>query len=223
MATPYPPPSLLIFDLDGTLVDSFADITGAVNLTLKQMGQEALPSEEIQHFIGKGAKWLLSQTLQRIGLTEETDLAQAREIFYPTYRENLVVHTRAFAGVYETLDELVNRSIPLAVCTNKPFALAHPLLEELDLLHYFQEVLGGDSLPTKKPDPAPLTHLMKHFEAAPDATWMIGDSQYDILAGQAAGTRTCAVTFGHLSREAIDTYTPDAVITHFQQLLALWE
>lgn len=212
-------PSLYIFDLDGTLIDSFADIAFAVNQTLTQMSLPTLTHHQIKAHVGLGARWLLRQCLQEVGATSESALQHARTLFLPIYTEHLASETKIYPGVRETLDTLQNQGKTLTVCTNKPIALTHPLLRTLELDSFFVEVLGGDSLPTKKPDPAPLLLLMEKCQMTPSETWMIGDSRFDIEAGRAADVHTCGVTYGHHSLSEMQALRPNTMIHTFGELL----
>jgi phosphoglycolate phosphatase len=216
-------PSLIIFDLDGTLLDSFRDIAEAVNGTLQAMSLPALSLAQIKQHIGQGARYLLEQCLIETGATSEHAMAEARKHFYPLYRDNLAVYTTLYPGVRETLNSLANQDITLTVCTNKPIELAEPLLQQLQLRSFFVDVLGGNSLPKRKPDPAPLLHLIQQTQATPRDTLMVGDSQYDIIAGKRAGTRTCGVTYGHHDRAEMEELQPDLTLDTLPPLIQWFE
>jgi phosphoglycolate phosphatase len=184
---------LYIFDLDGTLVDSFKDIACATNRVLTKLGLTTLPETQIMSYVGQGAQWLLSCSLKAAGDPHASLLTQARQLFLPDYMAHLTDHTKPFPGVVDMLQLLHTSGATLAICTNKPLVLASALIQQLDLKPYFATILGGDSLETKKPDPAPLLHIMRQFSISPRHTAMIGDSSYDILAGRRANTWTCGV------------------------------
>ena len=213
------PIQLYIFDLDGTLASSFQDLANAVNQTFEQMGLPALTYEQVKSNVGQGARQMLKGCLRDAGADPDTSMERARELFFPIYQKNVAVYTKTYTGVIETLTELQNQNKTLAVCTNKPIDLAKPLIQKLGMSDFFQIILGGDSLPTKKPDPAPLQHIMTTLAFAPEETLMVGDSRFDVEAGKAAKTKTCGVTYGHFTAEEMAACQPDCIIDNFPDLL----
>jgi phosphoglycolate phosphatase len=146
-------------------------------------------------------------------------LKRAHAAFLEHYGRDPGAHTRLYPGAREALDALYARGIPLALVTNKPFAFIAPLLEDLGLAEHFALCLGGDSLPEKKPDPAPLLRVATHFGVPPAACLMVGDSRHDIAAGRAAGFRTLAVPYGYNHGEPVSASGPDAVVDSLSQLV----
>ena len=146
-------------------------------------------------------------------------LERAHAAFLTHYGRDPGAHTRLYPGVRECLDALRERGLPLALVTNKPYAFIAPLLEGLALAEHFALCLGGDSLPEKKPHPAPLLHVASHFGLAPQACLMVGDSRHDIAAGQAAGFRTLAVPYGYNHGEPVRESGPDGVVESLVELV----
>ncbi len=153
------------------------------------------------------------------GQVEEALLERAHTAFLEHYGRDPGAHTRLYPGVRECLDALRERGLPLALVTNKPHAFIAPLLEGLGLADHFALCLGGDSLPEKKPDPAPLLHVADHFSLAPEACLMVGDSRHDIEAGRAAGFRTLAVPYGYNHGEPVRESGPDGVVESLAELV----
>jgi phosphoglycolate phosphatase len=146
-------------------------------------------------------------------------LERAHAAFLTHYGRDPGAHTRLYPGVRECLDALRERGLPLALVTNKPYAFIAPLLEGLGLAEHFALCLGGDSLPEKKPHPAPLLHVASHFGLPPQACLMVGDSRHDIAAGQAAGFRTLAVPYGYNHGEPVRESGPDGVVESLMELV----
>lgn len=179
----------LIFDLDGTLVDSLVDLGNAVNRLRDDLQLPPLVLAEISACVGDGARLLVERTLPEGHFSEER-LQQ----FLEHYRQHLVEETKPYPGVVACLEACRDRS--MAVVTNKPIDFTLSILERLGLRHYFPVVIGGDSLPTKKPDPAPVVQALAELGQPAESALMIGDHVNDLLAGQGAGTRTCFCRWG---------------------------
>ncbi|HVF61737.1 MAG TPA: HAD-IA family hydrolase [Thermoanaerobaculia bacterium] len=187
------PPAALVFDLDGTLIDSRRDLATAVNRMREELGLAPLALAEIVGMVGEGARRLVEKALRG-----EVPLERFEEVFtryLEHYRAVLLDTTRPYDGIPETLARLAAR-YPLAVLTNKPEDLSRAVLDGLGLLAHFAEVLGGDSLPSRKPDPAGLLRLAGRFGAAPAAILLVGDSAIDAATARAAGARFALVTWG---------------------------
>ena len=213
---------LLIFDLDGTLIDSSGDIIVSVQMLLQEMGLPILDGEQILSFVGRGPAHLLEQVLVACQAKDEVSFEPFMARFLYLYEQNTLKYTSLYPGVREGLEQLAQSSWEMAICTNKPEKIARQVLGGLGLDAFFLALLGGDSLPLCKPDPAPLRLLMELVEATPTQTLMIGDSTYDIIAGQMAGTWTCGVSYGFHSRDALLAKRPDAVIDDFPSLFTLF-
>ncbi len=211
----------LLFDLDGTLIDSRADLTTSINLMLDELGRAPLPIERVVTLIGEGVRSLIERALRATQSWEPQDgeIDRATEIFRRHYRVHLLDETRVYPEVHETLVAL--RHLPKAVVTNKPYEFSMLIIEALDLRSHFEVILGGDSLPERKPSPQPLLEAARQCGRAPDDCWMIGDSRIDILAGRAAGMTTCGFVAGFRGREELVEAGADVLIERFGELLAV--
>ena len=204
----------LIFDLDGTLIDSKLDLALAVNAALQELGRAALPHETIFSYVGQGAPNLIARALGE-GATEEECL-RGLEFFIKYYSVHKLDHTSVYPGVRETLDSL--RGMPMAILTNKPVGASRGIVEGLGLTGHFQFIYGGNSFERKKPDPMGVENIMREFEAAPAQVLFVGDSEIDVLTARNAGTWICGVTYGfgsHLLAE----YPPDLLVDNLMELL----
>ena len=207
---------LLIFDLDGTLVDSLEDITHSVNFTLGKLGRPLLHLDTVREYVGDGMEMLLTRALG-----EHTDLLEeAKGIYMVHQSRNLVVRSRLYPGVRETLEHF--RSIPMAVVTNKTLEFSEPLLERLGIRPYFGMIIGADAGLPLKPAPDAFLKIMKSLGIAKEYTVVVGDGTTDIRAGKAAGITTCAVTYGFRSEEELRKTGPDHVIHAFSELTGLF-
>jgi phosphoglycolate phosphatase len=184
---------VLVFDLDGTLVDSQRDIAESANELLATLGAPPLDHDEIVRMVGEGARLLVSRVLAAGGSRVDLDAAFAS--FGAIYDRRLADHTRPYPGVVEGLDYLAGH-FSLAVLTNKPQHHADRLLDALDLRRYFVQVLGGDTTHGRKPDPAGLGALVASAGAVPDDAMLIGDSWVDAETARRAGTRFCFADYG---------------------------
>lgn len=179
----------LLFDLDGTLVDSLRDLATALNRLRGERDLPPLPLERVRACVGDGATQLVKRGLAELPYADE--LLQR---FLSLYGEHLLDETRVYPGIREFLEGQGQRR--LAVVTNKPIAFTWPLLDGLDLTRYFAVVVGGDSCAAKKPHPEPVQHALRQLGAPPDTAVMIGDHHTDLRAGAAAGVRTCFCAWG---------------------------
>ena len=211
---------LLVFDLDGTLIDSAQDLCNSVNATLSNYGRDPLADTAIAGFIGDGALMLVRRAFaESSGAPVGEDfLAKAYDFFLDYYRAHKLDFTYAYAGVLEALAALHKVHEPpagnariMAVLTNKPVRPAQDICEALGLAPYFLRIYGGNSFNTKKPDPAGLLALMEEAEAKPDQTVMIGDSQVDVLTARNAGVWSIGCTFG-LAPETLHDTQPDILV-----------
>ncbi len=204
---------LIVFDLDGTLIDSKLDLANSVNFTRIQMGLSQLDNSLIYDYIGDGAITLVRRAMGE-GL-DETQVQRALEIFLEHYRGHLLDNTVLYQGVKETIEKL--SSVTLAVLTNKPVNLTHSILAGLGLHGRFAWVHGGDSFRHKKPNPIGLKAILHSTQIPPERTLMVGDSYIDIQTGQQAGVFTCGVSYG-LGGKALGNSLPDYLIDRFDQL-----
>jgi phosphoglycolate phosphatase len=185
---------LIVFDLDGTLVDSRQDIAESANAALVACGAQPLSEDEVGRMVGDGAPTLIARAFAAAGIRRPAD---ALDRFLTIYNGRLLNHTRPYAGIPELLDQLAPRAA-LAVLTNKPLDAAHRILAGLDLAQYFpaDRVVGGDGPFPRKPDPAGLAHLMASAAVAPEATVLVGDSVVDWRTAGAAATRVVLARYG---------------------------
>ena len=218
----------LAFDLDGTLCHTLPDLVAAANASRAHMGLPPLPDATIESYIGDGIPRLVHRVLtnSRDGDADAPPAAHAEVYRYFTayYLDHLSDKTHPYPQVPETLAALQQRGLALAVITNKNEEHATRLLADLNLARHFTRILGGDSLPEKKPKPLPLTSTAAAFGVAPHEMLMVGDSANDILAGKAAGCPTVAVTYGYADVRALqqDPATrADYLIDQFDELLNL--
>ena len=184
---------LIVFDLDGTLIDSRQDLADAANALIVERGGSPLPVEAVTGMVGEGAALLVRRALTAAGL--EPDLETALSRFLELYDERLLVHTRLYPGTIEALEAIAPRAT-LAVLTNKPQRPTETILRGLRLDGYFSHVIGGDTAFGRKPDPAALRHLMTAAGASVDDTVLVGDSAIDLRTARAAGVRICMVRYG---------------------------
>ncbi len=188
---------LIIFDLDGTLIDSELDLASAVNAMLRHYGRKELPIEVIGTYIGDGAPMLIRRALGDPAHSEF--LQEALNYFLLYYREHKLDNTRIYEGIPEALEQATQGDgVPrkLAVLTNKPVRVSRDILAGLGLATSFVQVYGGNSFETKKPDPLGANTLMREAGAAPDETVMVGDSGVDVLTARNAGLWSVGVTYG---------------------------
>lgn len=204
--------SLIIFDLDGTLIDSKTDIANSVNFALAQEGFPTLPQKTIESFVGRGMMYLIRDV---IGTPTEEQAQKVAQNFWQHYMEHLLDETYMYSGVQEFLDEF--SYIEKAVVTNKPYAFSKKILEGLKIAPHFRWLIGGDSLPHQKPSPKMLDPIFEELGHKP-STLFVGDSQIDIDCGKAAGTLTCGVTYGFRDPEELVACKPDYLIHQFSEL-----
>ena len=204
---------LLIFDLDGTLVDTKMDLALSVNAMRQQMGLSPLPHEVITTYVGHGVGLLISRSL---GENASDDVIQrGLALFVEYYRHHLLDNTTAYSGVPESLAELRDRK--MAILTNKPTDLSREILRGLGLASYFDFVYGGDSFPQRKPEPMGVWKLMEDLQMPAAKTMMVGDSDTDVLTGRNAKVWTCAVTYGFGAASLKDT-PPDLLLGDMREL-----
>jgi phosphoglycolate phosphatase len=203
----------LVFDLDGTLIDSGLDLALSVNATLAYMGRASLPHDRIYGYVGKGASRLIEQALGPGATATECEAGLAHFLAY--YREHMLDNTETYPGVREGLAAL--EGMPMAVLTNKPVRFSEEIVKGLGLGKYFRFVYGGNSFQTKKPDPAGMEVLLREFGVAPKETMIVGDSEVDVLTARNAGTWVCGVTYG-LGLGRLAEYPPDLLLNSLEEL-----
>lgn len=187
------PVKLLIFDLDGTLVDSSVDITNAINYAIQPYGAKPVYVQETISLVGEGITRLMEKVMEREGIKAEREALTERFLEY--YSAHLIDNTTVYPGVIDTLKKL--NGYKKAVISNKREALSVRTLNDLGISEYLDLVVGSDTTPERKPSPVPLQYAMGKLGSTADETVIVGDSNYDIEAGKAAGIKTVAVTYGY--------------------------
>jgi phosphoglycolate phosphatase len=212
-------PALVVFDLDGTLIDSAPDMHRAVNLVLADLGCPPLALDEIRTMVGDGASALIARALAaRQCVTADPSKALAG--FLEHYEADPTAFTRTFPGVPETLARLQAFGLTLAICTNKPTRLTEMILKRLDIDHFFVKIVAGDTLPFRKPDPRALLDVVNSFGTPTAATLMVGDSEVDAATAHAANVPFVLMTYGY-HRGPIDGISSIATLDHFRELATL--
>jgi phosphoglycolate phosphatase len=204
---------LLIFDLDGTLVDSKKDLVLSVNAMRESMGSGPLSDDLIASYVGRGVGVLVRRALG--DQAPEVEIEKAKGIFLDYYWRHMLDHTTVYPGVREALEELRGRK--LTVLTNKPVNFSREMLKRLGLAHLFSFVYGGNSFPQKKPDPVGVRKLMSDSGVSAQQALLVGDSDTDVLTGRNAGVWTCGVTYGFAPHTLEDT-PPDIVLGDLRDL-----
>ncbi len=209
----------IIFDLDGTLVDTAPDLVRSLNHILNSEGLPSLSRDEVLPCVGHGARRMLERGFMTAGVTlSERDLDAHMETFLDHYSVNIAVESRPFPGATAAIAALRERGARLGICTNKLEGLSRKLLDELELSQYFEAIVGGDTLGVRKPDPGHLTGAIKRAGGEPVRAVMIGDSETDIRTAKAANIPMIAVNFGYAA-EPVESFGPDIVIGHYDELI----
>ncbi len=212
-------PTLVVFDLDGTLIDSAPDMHRAVNLMLADMGCAPLTLPDIRSMVGDGASALVARALAARHCIN-ADPAKALAQFLKHYEATPTAGTYTFRGVPETLEQLQAAGLTLAICTNKPARLTAMILERLGIARFFVRVVSGDTLPFRKPDPRALLEVVHGFGADKAATVMVGDSEVDAATAHAADVPFVLMTYGY-HRGPIGDISSAATLDHFHELATL--
>ena len=208
--------ALLVFDLDGTLIDSREDLVQAMNATRVHMQREPLDGLLIQSYVGNGAMVLIQRAFGPE--TPPADIQAAHDFFISYYRQHPLDFTTLYPGIEAAVDELFHAGHKLAILTNKPLGITRRILTGLGMAERFFQVYGGDSFPDKKPDPSGLLALIAEAEVTPQDTWMIGDSAVDMETARNAGVRSCGVTWG-FQPETLHKFPPDLLVDHISSFV----
>ena len=216
-------PKMILVDLDGTLIDSVPDLAYSVDAMMARLGRPPRGEAAVRTWVGNGVERLVQRALtgQLDGEPAAADLALALPIFFELYGENTSGRSFLYPGVREGLDYLRAAGYPLGCVTNKAAQFTLPLLTDLGILDAFGIVVSGDTLPEKKPHPAPLLHAARHFGVAPADALMIGDSVSDVKAARAAGFHIICTSYGYNHGQDIRDAHPDAVIDSMVELKGL--
>lgn len=204
---------VLIFDLDGTLIDSKLDLALSVNAMLEHMRRAPLAHETIYGYVGNGAPHLVRRALGEGATDAEVEAGLAHFLSY--YHAHMLDNTTAYPGVREGLELL--RAHAMAVLTNKPVVFSREILERMGLARYFRFVYGGNSFPTKKPDPMGVEILLRDLAAEPSEAMMVGDSDVDVRTARNAGVWACGVSYG-LGAEGLRAHPPDLMLASLAEL-----
>lgn len=215
---------LLLFDLDGTLIDSSPDLANSINYMLTTLKRETFAQEIIDSWVGNGAQTLVKRALSGAKEIDENAFTKeyfenALQIFLNHYKENVCVDTILYPQVNETLKKLYEMDFKIAIITNKPYEFVEPILKKLQIDQFFETHIGGDSLSKRKPEPEPLLYMCEKFAIDITKAIMIGDSKNDILAAKAANMDSIAVNYGYNYGEDITMYKPNFVVEAFGDIL----
>lgn len=209
---------VVVFDLDGTLLDTAPDLLRALNRVLCDEGLSAVQRADVAGLFGHGARALIGEGFRRGNRSlDAVRLPELVERFIAFYAADIAGETRPYPGLVDALTRLSRRGFGLAVCTNKREALSHAVLRGTCLDAFFAAVVGGDSLPEQKPHPHPLLEAIVRSGGTPEAAIMVGDSETDMATARAAGVPSIAVDFGYGGRPASE-FDADAVIGHYDEL-----
>jgi phosphoglycolate phosphatase len=206
---------LLIFDLDGTLIDSKLDLVHSVNATRVLLNLPPISNEVVASYVGNGAPILIRRALG--ASATESDIQRALEYFLAYYREHMLDNTRLYPGVKDALDRLHEAGTKMAVLTNKPVRFSRSLVEGLGLAQHFFQVYGGNSFDQKKPHPIGVETLLGESGIARDCTIMVGDSAVDIRTARNASVKACGVTYGFQPEGFLED-PPDILVDNMTQL-----
>lgn len=213
----------LIFDLDGTLVDTAPDLHAATNHVLGLIGRNPITMAELRAFVGHGAMNLIERGVAATGEPVDQDtLKRLHRSFLEYYGDNIANHSVVFDGLLAVLDKAQASGLKLGVCTNKVEKLSYKLLTELGMMQRFGSLIGGDTLPVMKPDPAPLFEAIARLGVDPARAMMVGDSETDIRTAQNAGVPVLAVTFGYTAQH-VSAFDPTHMIDHYGEAWAIIE
>ena len=208
---------LVVFDLDGTLIDSKRDLANSVNAMLERFGRTPLAVETVYSYVGNGAPVLVRRALG--GEPSEQEATEALQFFYAYYREHMLDYTVAYPGVREALESLRESGARMAVLTNKPVRLSEIIVRGLELDRYFFRVYGGNSFEYKKPHPVGIETLLKESGETKDGAWMVGDSAVDIKTARNAGIAVAGVTYG-FQPETLTADPPDLLLNDLREFAA---
>lgn len=213
-----PPLRAVLFDLDGTLLDTAPDLIDTANQLLQEQGLEALPEGSYGPVVSHGSAAMIQRAFN-IGL-DDPRMAALRSRFLDLYREHVSRRTSPFCGILDLLDSIEHRGLRWGVVTNKPTWLSNPLLRDLGLASRAACIVCGDTVPQRKPHPAPVIHACELLDVAPPEAVLVGDAMRDIVAGKAAGTSTLVALFGYICAEDEPTrWGADGLLSHPLELL----
>jgi phosphoglycolate phosphatase len=208
----------VIFDLDGTLVDTAPDLMAATNHVLSLLRRRPITMPEVRTFVGRGARILIERGVAATGdAIDEASLTYYHAEFLRHYEGHTADRSEIFPGVVTLLKQLADFGIKAGVCTNKPEGLSRQLLDALDLSRFFGSIVGPDTIGIAKPNAAPYLEAVRRLSVEPQHSLMVGDSEVDILTARAAGVPIIAVTFGYTAKPVVE-YGPDFLVSHFDEV-----
>ena len=217
---------VIIFDFDGTLIDSEPDLALALNYMLDKLNRETYTQSVISHWVGNGAETLVKRALSGSTIIDEHIeqelFLNALDIFLKFYAQNLCVKTYLYPNVKKSLEKLKEQGYIMVIVTNKPVDFVAPILKGLAIDEFFEFYLGGDSLEKRKPDPMPLLHVCNRLDITVDECVMIGDSKNDILSAKSAKMQSIGVSYGYNYGEDISIYKPTVVVESFADILPIF-
>lgn len=213
------PPALVMFDLDGTLVDSVPDLAFAINAMLQDLDVSVVAEEKVRQWVGNGAAKLVERALVHADLSVEANLETSLHLFKQHYQQHCAVDTRLYDGVLTCLEALEQRNVAMAIVTNKPREFVPAILAALEISHFFTIIIGGDDFPERKPSPMPLLHCMQQAQCVTGRVIMVGDSKNDIDAAKQAGIPVVAVNYGYNHGRPIALEHPDTVLSSLVELV----
>lgn len=214
-------PRLVMFDLDGTLIASVPDLAAAVDRMLLEMGRPPAGLAAVRHWVGNGAQILVRRALagsQEHASVDDQEAERGLELFMQAYADSHEL-TVLYPGVRDTLKWLSKQGIEMALITNKPECFVAPLLDQMKIGRHFRWIIGGDTLPQKKPDPAALLFVMQMAGVSPEQSLFVGDSRSDVEAAKAAGVKCVGLTYGYNHGRPIIDESPSLVIDDLRALL----
>jgi phosphoglycolate phosphatase len=211
---------LMLFDLDGTLIDSRADLARSVNLMLEELGRPGLDEDTVASFVGDGVRVLVYRSLTATDPNQrppnEFLHADGIALMHKHYADQMFVSTRLYPDIAETLIHFSAKK--KAVVTSKEVRFTRLILDRFDIARYFDSIVGGDTVAERKPHPGPVIEALRQLGGAADEAVMIGDSENDVNAGRRAGTLTCAAAYGFRTAEQLRKISPDVLVERFDQL-----
>lgn len=213
-------PKMILIDVDGTLVDSVPDLAYCVDQLMELLGKKPYGEKKVRDWVGNGVESLCKRALvgKMDGEPSRDDFDIAYPLFLKLYAENTAERSSIYPGALEGLEYLYSKKYKLGCVTNKAEQFTIPLLKKLKLHNFFQIIISGDSLPTKKPNPEPLLHAAKFFQLKPNEALMIGDSKSDVKAARAAGFQIICMSYGYNHGHDIRDSKPDMVIDSMTDL-----
>lgn len=213
-----PYPETIVFDLDGTLVDTAPDLTAALNAVMRAKDRPEVPLDDVRHMVGRGARYLIERAMEATGAPASADaITDLMQHFLVHYEANIAVQSRPFECAEMVVNRFVGQGHKLGICTNKPEALSLKLMNELKLRALFPVILGADSRPYRKPDPRHLLDTISALGGNPASAVLVGDSETDVKTARAANVPVVVVSFGYTEIPPRELGA-DAVIDHFDAL-----